>query len=249
MQQKEKDMRPGGREDWFIKIIETAGNTLENVLVRADPFNGNKCLDSKCIPNNNVKNTIGCRRNNVGYELRCKLCHWDGSSDHQQDPATYFGETGENMHTRMKSHESKFRSKQLHIRKGSAFYIHMVNEHPEQTLENKPIDDFFEVNILKAYQKVLTRLVDEGTNLNSHNGPILNSKTEWHQPKLIRTTILQGGAEMAGGMMVGCQEAGRQGQDNQVTVAGNVDVPANPPAHVEAKSRTTGAMARAAGGL
>ena len=81
----------------------------------------------------------------------------------------------------------------------TAFYIHMANEHPEKTLENKPIDDFFKVNILKAYQKVLTRLVDEGTNLNSHNGPILNSKTEWHQPKIIRNVIIQGGAEAVRG--------------------------------------------------
>ena len=102
------------------------------------------------------------------------------------------------MHTRMKSHKSKFRSKTLKVREGSAFYIHMVNEHPDTELEGKSIDIFFEVKILKAYQKVLTRLVDEGTNLNCHEGPVLNSKTEWHQPKIIRNVIIQGGAENRG---------------------------------------------------
>ena len=63
----------------------------------------------------------------------------------------------------------------------------MVNEHPDNTLENKPLDDFFKVNILKAYQKVLTRLVNEGTNFKSHNGPILNSKSELHHPKIPHT--------------------------------------------------------------
>ena len=29
----------------------------------------------------------------------------------------------------------------------------------------------------------------------SHKGNILNSKSEWHQPKIIQTTILQGEAE------------------------------------------------------
>ena len=77
------------------------------------------------------------------------------------------------MHTRIKVHESKFKSKLLRIREGSAFYIHMKNEHSDVEIEGKPLDTFFEVNILKAYQKVLTRLVDEGTNLISHNGPIL----------------------------------------------------------------------------
>ena len=72
--------------------------------------------------------------------------------------------------------ESKFRSKVQKVKEGSAFYIHMVNQHADVELTNKPLDEFFEVNILKAYQKVFTRLVDEGTQLNAHNGPILNSK-------------------------------------------------------------------------
>ena len=80
----------------------------------------------------------------------------------------------------------------------------------------------------------------------NHEGKILNSKTEWHQPKIIRTTILQGGAEMAGGMMVGCKEDGSQDQRNQAVDARNVNFISNQPPHVEATSR---AMARAAGGL
>ena len=33
----------------------------------------------------------------------------------------------------------------------------------------------------------------------NYEGEILNSKNEWHQPKIIRTTVIQGGAEMIGG--------------------------------------------------
>ena len=53
-------MRPGGWEDWPIKIIEMVGKTLERVLVKSDPFNGNQCLDPKCIPakNKNNKNKL-----------------------------------------------------------------------------------------------------------------------------------------------------------------------------------------------
>ena len=191
MQAKEKELRAGGRENFPIKIIETAGKPLERILVKTDPFNGNGCSDLKGIPNRNPKNTISCRRNNVGYELKCKLC-----------PATsYFGETGQNMHTRMKKHESKWRSKSLEIRKGSAFYVHMKNDHDDVDISGKDIDEYFEVTILKAYQKVLTRLVDEGTNLTKHKGSILNSKTEWHQPKIVRNVIIQGGAEAVRGNM------------------------------------------------
>ena len=110
MQVMEKELRPGGRENFPKKIIETAGKPLERVLVINDPFDGNKCSDKQCLPNRNPKNHISCRRNNVGYGLTCKICHWDGGSgpEPELNPATYLGETGENLHTRMKNHESRF---------------------------------------------------------------------------------------------------------------------------------------------
>ena len=57
---------------------------------------------------------------------------------------------------------------------------------------------YFEVQILKAYRKPFTRLVEEGTFISSHEGELLNSKSEWHQAKIVRTTtkVIQGGAEV-----------------------------------------------------
>ena len=48
---------------------------------------------------------------------------------------------------------------------------------------------------------MFTRLADDGTNIAKHAGPVLNSKTEWHQPKIIRNVIIQGGVEVAGDNM------------------------------------------------
>ena len=50
MQEKEEQLRPGGRESWPIKIIEMAGKTLEHTLVQTDPFKGNSCSDKNCVP-------------------------------------------------------------------------------------------------------------------------------------------------------------------------------------------------------
>ena len=36
----------------------------------------------------------------------------------------------------------------------------------------------------------------------NYDGEVLNSKTEWNQPRIIRTTIIQGGAEMVGGRVL-----------------------------------------------
>ena len=234
LQSIEKDMRPGGRENWPIRIIETSGKTLESVLVKADPFQGNNCLDPKCLPNKNVKNKISCRRNNIGYRIPCKLC-----------PASYLGESGENMHTRAKSHLSKFYSKTKHIRESSAFYKHISNKHGG-VQDGSTFEDYFDIFIVKAYRKPITRIIEEGVFIINHEGEILNSKTEWHQPKIICTTILQGGAEMAGGMITRFPVDGRRAESLDVQHVVNDKTQEDPQ---ETIGRTTRAMARRAGGL
>ena len=78
--------------------------------------------------------------------------------------------------------------------------------------------DYFKICILKSYRKSFTKCVEEGTYIASHGGEVLNSKSEWHQAKVIRTTtrVVQGGAEVLGqlGQPVGDQGGGQgQGQD------------------------------------
>ena len=108
----------------------------------------------------------------------------------------YFGETGKNMHCRSKEHVSKFNSKVQATREESAFYKHMETKHggiqPNQTF-----GDLFDIKVLKAYKKPFTRNAEEGTYIANHNGELLNSKSEWHQPRIVRTkiTIVQGGAD------------------------------------------------------
>ena len=68
-------------------------------------------------------------------------------------------------------------------------------KHNKSQWDGKPMEEHFDVEIIKSYQKVFTRVVEEGTFMVNHDGEILNSKSEWHQPKILRATILQGGAE------------------------------------------------------
>ena len=111
--------------------------------------------------------------------------------------ACYYGESAKNMHCRSKEHVTKFNSKSEKVRAESAFYKHLVNSHGGKS-NDKNFSDYFEITILKAYKKPLTRLVEEGTYISSHKGELLNSKNEWHQAKLVRTTtrVIQGGADV-----------------------------------------------------
>ena len=200
MQKKEEETRVGGRELWPIKIIETAGRTLEQTLVNTDPFGGNQCYDAKCLPSKDPKNKISCRRNNVCYRVTCLLCLRAGNPNSQHDCydtcTCYFGQSGKNCHCRSKEHVSKFNSKTAKVREESAFFKHLENTHGGKA-EDKSFEDYFEFRILKAYKKPFTMCVEEGTYIANHKGELLNSKSEWHQAKLIRTTtrVVQGGAD------------------------------------------------------
>ena len=94
-----------------------------------------------------------------------------------------------NMHCRSKEHVSKFNSKVQAKREESAFYKHMETTHggiqPNQTF-----GDLFDIKVLKAYKKPFTRNAEEGTYIANHNGELLNSKSEWHQPRIVRTKQL-----------------------------------------------------------
>ena len=80
MQCKEEESRAGGREAWPIKIIEMVSKTLEQTLVKPDPFNGNVCSDKKCLHNSNDDNKLNCRRNCICYKITCLICLKDGKS-------------------------------------------------------------------------------------------------------------------------------------------------------------------------
>ena len=194
MQAKEQELRAGGREMWPIKIIETAGRPLERVIVNSDPFGGNQCYDKKCLPTLEPANKLSCRRTSVCYKYSCKICLEAGKAGDLS--SSYFGETGKNMHCRSKEHVTKFNSKKAATREESAFYKHLLTMHGGVP-ENKSFGEMFEIIMIKAYKKPFTRNAEEGTFIANHKGEILNSKSEWHQPSIIRTrtTIVQGGAE------------------------------------------------------
>ena len=118
------------------------------------------------------------------------------------------------MHGRLKEHISKFSSKTKKVQTESAFFKHLQSSH-EGIEVGKTFADYFKIEILKAYRKPFTRCVEEGTYICSHEGDILNSKSEWHQAKVSRTTttVVQGGAEVGreqGGRLGGGQQRGAE---------------------------------------
>ena len=151
------------------------------------------------------------------------------------------GETGESMHTRAKFNLTKSYSRVKETREGSVFFKPIKNKHGSLKRGEKGYD-YFDIFIIKAYKKPLPRNIEEGTLIINYQGEILNSKKEWHQPKIIRITVFQGWAEMVGGEV---QRFPRNGGSRTTTpgvgdvkvIARNVEQTAVP--QVNTRSRTT----------
>ena len=181
MQDKEEELRAGGREKYPIKIIETAGRTLEQTLVNTDPFSGNQCTDEKCEVKKNPKNKISCRRNCICYRVTCILCLQAGRpadvSNYLKSPC-YFGQSAKNMHCRAIEHVSKFNSKSEKLRAESTFFKHLMNSHGGKS-DGKNFSDYFlpkgwklnKVSLLVSISMMLTiqaKIVNISTN---HSNP------------------------------------------------------------------------------
>ena len=193
-----------------IRIIETAGKPLEQTLVDTNQFNSNQCKDGKCLVNSSSDSNNNCRRNGVCYKFTCLVCLAAGK---EGDLATcYFGESGKNMHCRSRKHVSKFNSKSVKYKKNLHMFKHLVSKHGGRD-PNRSFYEYFKVEIMKAFRKPFTRCDEEGTLIANHQGETLNSKSEWHQAKVIRTNtlVVQGGAEVRR-VQGGGQGGGRGGQ-------------------------------------
>ena len=79
------------------------------------------------------------------------------------------------MYTRGKEHESKLRRKE----ENSFMHRHQVEKHNGEPAK-------FEMRVVKSFRDPLSRQVTEAVLIKNHSGEILNSKSEFHQPPLVR---------------------------------------------------------------
>ena len=93
----------------------------------------------------------------------------------------YYGESGQSGFQRMLTHEQAISGKS----KNNAFHKHLQIHHPERVGDMS----VFKIKVEQTFQKSLERQVFEGTLINNTKSDILlNSKSEFHQPAVTRTT-------------------------------------------------------------
>ena len=100
-----------------IRVVERAGTSTKQQLVKSDPFPRNKCASAKCsICDTNEK--VNCKKRDVVYRITC-------GGDHGRPQGIYIGETSRSISERMEEHVTRYKNKDPN----SVFYQHVQEEH------------------------------------------------------------------------------------------------------------------------
>ena len=151
--------------------------TVESALKRANPTETIGCRDRRCVGCRDEAGAGGnCRKSNINYEMECQLCP-------PGQRAKYIGESSRNLFSRGQEHESKYRNR----KKGSFMLKHQVKEHNGAA-------GLYAARVTGSDRDCLTRQVREAVQIQRCQEPVLNAKSEWHQPALwqVQSEIYRG---------------------------------------------------------
>ena len=104
----------------------------------------------------------------MNYQVECQLCPTDQRS-------LYHGETARNLFTRGIEHEARYISNNVK----SFMRKHQAAKHDNAT-------GSYTAKVTGTARDCLTRQVREAIHIRRCQVPIMNSKTEWHQPALFQ---------------------------------------------------------------
>ena len=161
-----------------IKIVETGGPEIGELLTQKNPFKKEKCGEAKCPlctnKNRGGKIQVICNTNNVGYRWTCENCK---SKDINR---VYEGETSRSARLRGKEHLQGLKNKN----ESNMLYKHKILEHPgEENIQ-------FKMEITGLFDDALTRQANEAVRIkNCKKSEILNSKSQFNQPPISRIVV------------------------------------------------------------
>ena len=164
------DQEPNTKQRF--RIIEKGGPTIERSLMKPNPIGKTGCDKSDCIVCKEGEKL--CHKGNVCYMMDCKMEGCD---------ARYDGETHRNAYTRGVEHMKKYERKD----ENSFIFKHQRDRHSSQPAN-------FGMRVVGSFKDPLSRQVTEAVMIKNHQGTLLNSKAEFHQPPIVRVRqeVIQG---------------------------------------------------------
>ena len=152
-----------------FKIVETGGISIKSVLQRSNPLETPGCNRSDCLPCKQGRGEGGqCQACGIQYQVECQLCP-------EEQKAVYIGESSRNLYTRSLEHISNYRTGT-----NTSFII------KHQNAQHRGEEPVFKAKVTGRTRDCLTRQVTEAVLIRRSQVPVLNSKSEWHQPGIYR---------------------------------------------------------------
>ena len=166
--------------DIRIQFYQRGGRKISS-KPKSDPFADPKCDRNDCITCSVPKSRGGCRFGNVGYQLVCMPC-----SD-QEITATYEGETAKSAYEHGQQHVSNLSKKVA----DTPMWKHAELHHQsDNSIE-------FSMQVTSRFKKPMVRQEDESIHIRESVSSIkMNSKSEFHQPPLIRLVAASGNVNL-----------------------------------------------------
>ena len=174
LKKREEELNKNKKER--IKIIESGGIKLKDILIDKNPFKSSKCKESKCFvcqsENSEVPN-FSCNTNNCGYRLICNTCK------DRNLTKIYEGETSRSARLRGKEHKAGLKNKNTNNVRYKQKLMDHIDEEMEVTME-----------ITKVFKDPLTRQANEAVRISGRNkNEILNSKSQFNHPPVARVVV------------------------------------------------------------
>ena len=172
----------GKRLGVTVKVVERAGLSLKQQLVKTDLSLGGPCPQGDCTiceTNPGEGGSLQHHRSGALYEGACLICPDERGENFT---AVYFGESGDSGYVRTGEHRTCVVRKDL----GNAFAKHLADEHPEREGDVKA----FCFKVMKTFQKSLYRQISEAVKIYGCKATVvLNSRAEWEQPSIDRVMV------------------------------------------------------------
>ena len=150
-----------------FKVLETGGKSVKAKVQVSNPTATAGCAETDCMACRPGRGEGGnCHGSGINYEIECQLCPAEARS-------VYLGETARNLYSRGKEHEGRYRNGG----RKSFMKKHQDRKHPG-------VAGSYTAKVSSSSKDCLTRQVTEAVKIRRCQVPLLNSKTEWHQPAL-----------------------------------------------------------------
>ena len=150
-----------------FKVVETGGRAIKTEVQKSNPTESPGCDEPDCLPCQAGRGAGGsCHATGVNYAVECGLCPDNARG-------LYLGETSRNLYSRCKEHQGRFRN-------GSAKSF--MKKHQDR--QHRGMAGAYTAKVTASTRDCLTRQVREAVEIRRCQQPVLNGKTEWHQPAL-----------------------------------------------------------------